>query len=213
MNIVLEWIKDYGPGVAAIIIATSSIFTAWILRRSSNPKGWLKVQPLGMLRIRQEWVLYSRDSSVADHGQAGQYLYVNIINTGIFPAQIIAVEYHVRSRGWRLGRQASDEVYERPEWDYADPSIPTVYIAPHRALATPFDIGPQQWRRWEQGVGRTMPGPDGTVIPGDQLHEVTCVRVSTASGEKIHARLIDARHPMVFYRCWRSICCKFGVHK
>ena len=71
MSIVLEWIKDYGPGLAAFIIAASSIFTAWILRRSNNPKGWLKVQPLGMLRIRQEWVLYSGDSSVADNDQAG----------------------------------------------------------------------------------------------------------------------------------------------
>ena len=213
MSVVLEWIKDYGPVAAAFMIAASSIFTAWILRRSNNPKGWLKVQPLGLLRIRQEWVSYSGDPNAADYDQAGQYLHINIINTGHFPAQIIAVEYHVRSRGWRLGRQAADEVYETPGLDYDDPSVPTVYIAPHRALATPFDIGPQQWRRWEHAVGRTMQGPGGTIIRGDQLHEITCVRVSTASGEKIHANLIHARHPMIISRCWKSICCKFGVHK
>ena len=51
LDYVLGGLKDYGPVSAAIAIAASSIYTAWMLRRQNKLTGWLKLNAARVHRV------------------------------------------------------------------------------------------------------------------------------------------------------------------
>ena len=125
--------------------------------------------------------------------------------------QIMEIRYQVRRQGWLFAPQHADTIYL---WDPYPEPIETE-PAPHRVFFTPFKVEPQELRRWEHGVGHRIVRRGGETIRDNQrLHLITCAKVTTAKGETMHIRLMDA-HDLSsrVRRYWRNVCCRIGVHR
>ena len=212
LDTVLLLVKDYGPFLAAVAIAGSSIYTAWVLRQQNRSTGWLRVEAYKILRVGRAAHLYYGGEILAENDQRQQEIHVCITNVGYRLERIMQVEYYVVSQGWRLGPQPSDTIYLGPdpeEWSA------TEIAAPHRVFAVPFDIDPQHLRCWERTVGHRIVVRDGETIRDDQrLHRISCVKVKTFKGETIHTRLLDAAgKPSWPHRLWSDLRCRVGAHR
>ena len=212
LDVVLAWVKDYGPFLAAVAIAGSSIYTAWALRQQNRSTGWLRVEAYKILRVKGAPHLYCGGETLAENDQRQQEIHVWITNVGYRLERIMQVEYNVVSQGWRLGPQPTDTIYLVPdpeEWSV------TEVAARHRVFAVPFDIDPQHLRCWERVVGQRIVVRDGGTIRDAQgLHRISCVNVKTFKGETIHARLQDATgKPAWPRRLWCDLRCRVGIHR
>lgn len=208
LHYVLDWIKNYGPVAAAIAIAGSSVYTAWILRRQNKPTGWLKVNAARVQRIN-----FHMHMAFDEHGtptqapvppgqdEGGQELHLELTNTGYHLERVQQVHYHSKGNGWlRVPDSTGGFRPRRPE-DDAPPNVPVV---PFSISYTPFDVEPQHTKRWEYRVSNDR----GSAT----LSSISCVRVVTTK-EMIHARLQDTGRLMWLRRRWRELCCKAGVHR
>ena len=208
---VLAGVKDYGPAVAAFVIAASSIYTAWVLRRQNRSTGWLEVVGWRVIRLNGIPELY-RGDPIPETDQRRQEIQIQIVNTGYRLEQIMEIRYYVRQQGWLFAPQHADTIYL---WDPNPEPIETA-PAPHRVFLTPFKVEPQELRRWEHGVGHRIVGRGGgeTIRDDQRLHLITCAKVTTAKGETMHVRLMDARDLSSRARRYcRNVCCRIGVHR
>ena len=209
-DVALFWVKDYGPILAAIAIAGSSIYTAAILRRQNRATGWLQVKAYKVQRVGGIAYRYREGENLTENDRRRQETHVWIVNVGYRLERIMQVEYHVVSQGWLLGPQPPDTIYPDPEPEPFDVGI----AAPHRMFAVPFDIDPQHLRCWEYVVGHRIIGRNGETIRDDRrLHQISCVKVVTFKGETIHARLLGADKPSWLRLLWCEFRCKVGVHR
>ena len=207
----LEQLQNYGHLMSAVVIAISTVYTAWVLRRLNRKKGWLTVDAYRILRTRGGPRLYPPRGQTAgiDYYQK-QEIHVWIVNTGYRLERVMEIDYHCVLQGWLNGPRRVDEYFVNPDEEPLDKlGVPYLVRAEDRVFQVPFSIEPQHERCWELFIGYWPSSTPNSV----GLEDITCVKITTTKGETIHRRLRDARGTSPIRRFWENARCRVGIHR